>query len=79
MPHAIPMPAPPLSPGRWRRLLELFGACSQAPVQYRERLLTQLCPDDPEIRARAAAMIRAIEVNPEFMAEPAPGSPAGHP
>lgn len=75
----IPMTAPLLSPDRWNKLLELFGACSEAPVQDRDRMLTQLCPDDPEIRDLAAAMIRAIEATPQFMTEPAPGSPARHP
>ncbi len=69
------MTAPPLSPDRWHRLLELFDICSQVPVQERERQLSQRCPDDVAIREQAAAMIRAIEARPEFMTEPAPGLP----
>jgi serine/threonine protein kinase/tetratricopeptide (TPR) repeat protein len=46
-----------VDPGRWKRLQELFHAAAALPSEARPAYLEEACPDDPEMRREAMALL----------------------
>jgi serine/threonine protein kinase/tetratricopeptide (TPR) repeat protein len=57
-----------VDPERWARLQELFHAASALPPEGREAYLAEACPDDPEIRREALALLAGAAGAPDRLA-----------
>lgn len=56
---------------RWQQIDSLLDAVLDLEPEQRAAYLDQACPDDPELRAEAARLLRACESAADFLEEPA--------
>jgi predicted Ser/Thr protein kinase len=60
-----------MTPERWQQLKPLFQGALEQPAAHRDEWLRQACPDDPELRAHAKALLDAHETAGDFLEVPA--------
>ena len=60
-----------LGPERWHRLKELFAAALDLPRAQRAAFVAGSCGNDTELHVRILELVRAAEVDDEFIAQSA--------
>src|SRR5260370_42703566 len=51
----------------WKKVEELFEAAQQQPAEQRAEFMRQACPDDPELRAEGASLLKAADEESSFL------------
>ena len=61
-----------MTPERWQRLKQLFGAALECALGEREAMLAGACEGDPELLAEVRKLLASHEGGGEFLDEPVP-------